>query len=119
MGQEEAVLECSDCACRTQCGSGEEERQVHSARSVPHQDPGEASHQGRAKADVRADGDGESNEGEDCREGLSYRSPEECGLRQGFRCPWNILQSVMRSFLHSGYELRRIRSAGKKGTAAQ
>merc|ERR1712032_112922 len=85
--QEEGVLRYSHRPCSTRRRRSEEERKVHPPRTVLHQDPPEASYEGREEGDVRADRDGEGDEGKDGGEGQARLCPEECGLRQGWGKP--------------------------------
>merc|ERR1712224_728866 len=61
---------------------GQEDGCVCNSRAVPHQDPGEASHEGRSEEHLRQGDEGCGKASQDDREGLPGSSIEEADLEQ-------------------------------------
>merc|ERR1712146_123897 len=80
----ESVLGCFEQHRRNRYERSEEDRCLHSAWSVPNQDPHQASHKGRSEEHIRQRGEGGGEASKDHRQGLPSGSIEEADLEWSF-----------------------------------
>merc|ERR1712046_163072 len=78
------MLGCFEQHRRYRYERSEEDRCLHSAWSVPNQDPHQASHKGGSEKHIRQRGEGVGKASEDHRQGLPSCSVEEADLEWPF-----------------------------------